>query len=54
VERNEEEAKGLEIIMNETNMLWAQYLLQVIFVLFLLFGTFFCQDAKIHQKKTNH
>ncbi len=29
MERNEEEAKDLEIITIETNLLWAQYLLQV-------------------------
>jgi hypothetical protein len=29
VERNEEEANDLEIITIETNLLWAQYLLQV-------------------------
>jgi hypothetical protein len=54
VERNAEEAKDLEIITNENNLLWAQYLLQVFFIYILLFGAFFCQDAKIHQKKTNH
>jgi hypothetical protein len=31
VERNKEEAKDLEIITIETNLLWAQYLLQVEF-----------------------
>ncbi len=54
MERNAEEAKDLEIITNENNLLWAQYLLQVFFIYILLFGAFFCQDAKIHQKKTNH
>ncbi len=29
MERNEEEANDLEIITIETNLLWAQYLLQV-------------------------
>ncbi len=32
MERNEEEAKGLEIITNETNLLWARYLLEVFFI----------------------
>jgi hypothetical protein len=51
VERNAEEAKDLEIITNENNLLWAQYLLQVFFIYILLFGAFFLPRCKNSPKK---
>jgi hypothetical protein len=51
VERDEEEAKDLEIITNETDLLWAQYLLQVFFIFFFAAWNFFLPRCKISPKK---